>query len=133
MICLSYLRNKRFLKGIIMDNKAINSFARKWLAEFESDNFNPYIFFEGDIGPEWFGLGFEMDCGNSFSEAYSSSAFNDSDTLEQVIDNISDVKLLGDAIFSQWRYFNHWAMGPCTDDNIRWFKMAFMRLVKITE
>ena len=53
-------------------------------------------------------LGFEMDCGHAFSEKYGNAA-NDSEALDKIIDSVDNIPLLGSAIYSQWRYFNHWA------------------------
>ena len=53
-------------------------------------------------------LGFEMDCGHAFSEKYGNAA-NNHEALDRIIDDVTDISLLGSAIYSQWRYFNHWA------------------------
>lgn len=52
-------------------------------------------------------LGFEMDCGHAFSERYGQAA-NNHEALDRIIDDVTDIPLLGSAIYSQWRYFNHW-------------------------
>lgn len=76
-------------------------------------------------------LGFEMDCGQSFIKVCSEEAWNSVDALRRIVDNINDVKLLGSAIFSQWRYFNHWA-GCCPEEKDReWFIVIFRRLKEI--
>lgn len=49
-----------------------------------------------------------MDCGHAFGERYG-KAVNNADVLREIIDEISDIQLLGSAIYFQWRYFNHWA------------------------
>ena len=49
-----------------------------------------------------------MDCGHAFQEKYK-DAFNNLRTLNRVLDRIDDIDLLGSAIYSKWRYFNHWA------------------------
>lgn len=58
------------------------------------------------IGDGFKTLGFEMDCGHAFEERYG-DAFRNPDSLEKVIDSIDDLQLLGSALFSQWRYYNH--------------------------
>lgn len=50
-------------------------------------------------------LGFEMDCGHAFSEKYGNAA-NNHDALNRIIDDVTDIPLLGSAIYSRWRYFN---------------------------
>ena len=79
-------------------------------------------------------LGFKMDCGKGFVEAYSLAAFNSADALNQIIDSINDVDLLGSAVFSQWRYVTHWSFGShLLDEEYRqWFIIAFRRLAELT-
>jgi hypothetical protein len=48
-----------------------------------------------------------MDCGHSFIAAYGQEAWNDTQSLAAVVGCIDDVRLIGSAIFSQWRYFNN--------------------------
>ena len=73
-------------------------------------------------------LGFEMDCGNSFSEAYPDKDVFRAHILREIIESIDDNKLLGTAIFSHWRYLTHWHNAPLPDDTIEWFSIAFDRL-----
>lgn len=49
-----------------------------------------------------------MDCGHVFSKKYGNAA-NTFEALERIVGEITDIPLLGSAIYSQWRYFNHWA------------------------
>ena len=79
-------------------------------------------------------LGFEMDCGHAFFEKYG-TASSDSTELNKVIDNVNDVFLLGSAIYSQWRYFNHWAYSGeeiLKPKNRAWFIIALSRLAILT-
>ena len=75
-----------------------------------------------------------MDCGNGFVEAYSMESFNYADALNQIIDSINDVDLLGSAVFSQWRYVTHWSFGAhLLDEKYRqWIIIAFRRLAELT-
>ena len=59
--------------------------------------------------------------------------FRNPDSLEKVIDGIDDVQLLGSAIFSKWRYYNHWAMGESIRDeeSMRWFNMITKRILEL--
>ena len=75
-------------------------------------------------------LGFEMDCGHAFAEKYGSAA-SDSNALDKIIDEVDDISLLGSAIYSQWRYFNHWAYSGeeiLEPKNRAWFILALSRL-----
>lgn len=73
-------------------------------------------------------LGFEMDCGNSFSEAFPGKDPFRAPVLKKVISTITDSKFLGTAIFSHWRYLTHWHNAPFPNDTIEWFSIAFERL-----
>ena len=64
-------------------------------------------------------FGFNMDCGNSYQDAYGLS-IDDVEGLKRNAGCIDDVCLLGNAIFSQCRYVTHWAMSPCERET-EWF------------
>ena len=75
-------------------------------------------------------LGFEMDCGHAFSEQYGKAAY-DAETLECIIGEVTDISLLGSAIYSRWRYFNHWVYSGSEilePENLAWFTIALTRL-----
>lgn len=79
-------------------------------------------------------LGFEMDCGHSFSEKYGQAA-NNHEALDSIIDDVTDIPLLGSAIYSQWRYFNHWAYDGAAilePQNRAWFILALSRLALLS-
>ena len=77
------------------------------------------------MADECVALGFEMDCGHAFSERYGQAA-NNHEALDSIIDDVTDIPLLGSAIYSQWRYFNHWAYDRA------WFILALGRLVLLS-
>jgi len=57
------------------------------------------------FGDECFALGFEMDCGNAFEDAFpDTNAFNDYNALDKIIEQVLDASILGSAIFSKRRY-----------------------------
>ena len=76
-------------------------------------------------------LGLEMDCGNSFHEVYGLE-LGDCRGLELYYKKIDDPYILGNALFSEWRFFTHWANCGMTEDNVRWFELAASRLEEIT-
>ena len=52
-----------------------------------------------------------------------------------MIDDVTDIFLLGSAIYSQWRYFNHWAYSGediLEPQNRAWFISAFSRLAQLS-
>ena len=64
------------------------------------------------------GLGFEMDCGHSFEEYRAKSILSlpESHTDREEKRNIlyllehADLQIVGNALFSYWRYYTHWAL-----------------------
>lgn len=80
-------------------------------------------------------LGFNMDCFESFNKKYGNDFFNKygDEKLERVFSLIDDYQILGNAIYSQWRYYNHWAYDPIAEFDANWFKAAFKRLKELWE
>ena len=69
-----------------------------------------------------------MDCGQSFNEAYG-DAWNDIKILKAKLSEINDIHIIGNGLFSQWRFFNHWSTpSHANDDTKEWFLMLFRRL-----
>jgi hypothetical protein len=78
-------------------------------------------------------LGFEMDCGHTFQERYGKAVYDVAE-LRKIIEHVSDIKLLGSAIYSQWRYFNHWVYSAADileSENREWFIVALKRLEEL--
>ena len=79
-------------------------------------------------------LGFEMDCGDKFVAQYAHpgcSPFSNAKDLQKVIAEVDDLKVLGVAIFSQWRYLTHWnTCGDALDVKL-WFVTALKRLAEL--
>lgn len=75
-----------------------------------------------------------MDNGNAFSEKYG-KAVNNYDALDIIIDDVTDIPLLGSAIYSQWRYYNHWAYSGeeiLEPENRAWFIRALNRMALLS-
>lgn len=90
------------------DMKQIYEFAVKWYDKFRDTNINYIELVNHYMADACAALGFEMDCGHAFSEKYDNAA-HDYDALDAIIGQVTDIPLLGSAIYSRWRYFNHWA------------------------
>ena len=88
--------------------KQIHDFAVKWCDKFRDQNINYIELVDHWMADDCAALGFEMDYGHAFSERYGQAA-NNHEALDSIIDDVTDISLLGSAIYSQWRYFNHWA------------------------
>ena len=111
----------------------IKEFAQKWLKKFQDPNICYIELVEHYFADDCRALGFEMDSGNAFCERYA-NAFNSTEELLKIIDEIDNVKLLGSAIFSQWRYFNHWAYSGAEilePENREWFIIALKRMEEL--
>jgi len=111
----------------------IKEFTEKWLERFQDPNICYIELVEHYFADDCQALGFEMDCGHAFHEHYG-NAINNADELLKIIDEIDDIRLLGSAIYSQWRYFNHWAYSGAEilePKNREWFIIALKRLDKL--
>lgn len=61
---------------------------------------------------------------------------NNFEALERIVGEITDIPLLGSAIYSQWRYFNHWAYSGeeiLEPKNRAWLTIALSRLGELAE
>jgi len=112
----------------------IHSFTVRYIDMFNDPQVN-YLEFERNLGEECQRLGFDMDAGESFIKQCSKEAFYNADVLEQIIDKVDSVKLLGNGIFSRWRYITHWAgvsASLLSEENKKWFLIALSRLAELS-
>ena len=117
----------------LAENKKIRGFALVWAEMYKHHKTIPEAYFEDIefVGDGLKDLGFEMDCGRSLDEAFpSSGALKNTASLKRILDQI-DIQTLGNAIYSQWRYFNHWNMAPMDEDDYEWIVVAFSRLAEL--
>lgn len=115
-------------------NKDIHDFATKWFEKFSDANIDYIELVDHYMADDCEALGFKMDCGNSFSNSYG-KAVHDSEELKVIINRINDISLLGSAIYSRWRYFNHWAYDAKSileEKNRKWFLLALNRLMQLS-
>ncbi len=112
-----------------VDKGKIHDFAIRWLEKYQ-DRETPDSELEERFASECILLGFEMDCGESFKAAYGSDAFSCAAALERKINQVQDIRVLGNAVFSQWRYFTHWA---CSALDREWFIISLSRLGELTK
>ncbi len=113
----------------------VSEFANKWIEKFENPNVTEREILDHYFADDCFALGFEMDTGVAFEEKYGKAVY-DLEALKQIIDEVTDVPLLGSALFSRWRYYNHWAMGGesvLDIQNKEWFISALYRLKVLSE
>lgn len=112
----------------------VHLFATKWIEKFRDRRISYIELVDHYLADDCRALGFQMDCGNAFSEKYGKAA-SSCDELNRIIDEVTDIELLGSAIYSRWRYFNHWAY-DATDilkpENRAWFILALSRLALLS-
>lgn len=120
----------------VQSSQRIAEFTEKYINFFEKEYGSiesKYQFFDRDEFPDdCRKLGFEMDCGKSFQDEFGDEAFNDVSALRVVLNKIDSIQLIGNAIFSQWRYFNHWdSPSNANSDTKKWFLLLLCRLKSI--
>lgn len=116
------------------DMNQIHDFAVKWIDKFRNQKINYIELVDHYMADDCSALGFEMDCGHAFECAYGKATCN-CEQLDKIIDDVTDIPLLGSAIYSQWRYFNHWAYDGAEilkPKNRAWFIVALSRLALLT-
>ena len=93
----------------------------------------PHFIFEDCLGEEMHELGFVMDCGKPIAAAFPESGdLLDIKEFKEILPFI-DIQTLGNAIFSNWRFWTHWTIAPMEERECQWFRMAFKRLAELTE
>ena len=108
-----------------MDKAKIHAFAEKWISEFQARHIRTA---EQLIGDECAALGFVMDCGKSFEKKYP-DAWLANENLARCISEIDDLQLLVNAIYSKWRFYQHWACSPW---DVSWFLTALNRMAELS-
>ena len=78
----------------------------KWGKKFRDPDIDYIKLVDRYLSDDCSALGFEMDCGHAFEEKFERVAY-DARALDTTIENVNDISLLGSAIYSRWRYFNH--------------------------
>lgn len=114
--------------------KQIHDFAVKWCDKFRDQNINYIELVDHFMADDCDALGFEMDCGKAFEKAYGNAVY-DQRELDKIIDDVTDISLIGSAIYSRWRYFNHWAYTGeeiLESNNRAWFILALSRLALLS-
>ena len=110
----------------------IKRFAVMWSQLYRNHRTVPFHLFEdiSYVGEGLSDLGFDMDCGESAKEKFPDINASKLPCLKRILDRI-DLRTLGNLIYSNWRYWNHWATSPMTDEDFDWFVVAFERLAEL--
>lgn len=120
----------------LASNRKIRRFALIWQQMYQNHASIPYNFFDDIefLAEGLSDLGFVMDCGESMKELFPNLNIGELEVWKRILPQIDDIQILGNAIYSQWRYWNHWSMSPMQeDDDYQWFVLAFARLAELTE
>jgi len=118
----------------LADKRKIRRFALIWEHMYKNHTSIPGTFFEDVefMGKGLADLGFNMDCGESIERMFpGNNIFRDNAALQRIINQL-DIQTLGDAIFSQWRYWNHWSNAPMEEADFQWFVITLSRLAELT-
>lgn len=109
----------------------LKHFTRKYLRLFR-DELTSWQEISETFADECRALGFVMDGGDGLTEgAGDDDAFQDWRAFGAAMGELVNPKLLGRAIFSQWRAADHWG-SPLTQDRKKWFILALQRLEELT-
>ena len=115
-----------------------DTFVEQWgmlLDEIDADESRAkvYDFIESErFAEDCRNLGFEMDCFESFTKHCNRDSENTSgNSYKELFAVCTDYHVLGNAIFSQWRYYNHWADDVKAEFDTVWFRLAFKRLLEL--
>ena len=130
-ILLRQWKRNKHIKSINI-NKFIEKYINYFLNDFDPESASYYDLFDSPVFPnECWSLGFEMDCGISLKEACGGKVWSSEKELSLIVDKINDLKILGSAFFSEWRYWNHWAYGHATEKDKKWFLTILRRMQEL--
>ena len=116
-------------KELTMDKHEIASFTRELGERLEI--WGASALDRTDWAERFRDFGFHMDCGNSYQKRYG-MLIDDAEGLRRNLAQIDDIRILGNAVFSQCRYITHWALGGC-ERELEWLKLALKRLEELTK
>lgn len=117
-----------------MNNKMI-AFVDKWIEKFKKSKYYEIVD-DTDFPEECIELGFKIDMGDKLLAKFSGADVMSPAWIEENEGFITDAGALGNAIFSNWRWFNHGAYSPSSldeNDNREWFICALTRLKELAK
>ena len=105
-----------------IDFSKAHEFSVKWYDAFSKWDGTGKLFDETAFSQDASACGFYMDCGNMFKKVFPEYAYGTTDIRSMLDENKDiDLQLIGSELYSQWRYFNHWAMTGPSEKDIQWF------------
>ncbi len=114
----------------------LTAFARKWIEKFQDEKSTAEELAGPDLAEDCRSLGFFMDSGKSFAKRFGGPFPQRPEILEKLIADEGSIQLLGTAVYSRWRYFNHWAYDPreiLETDNRACFVILFKKLASLAK
>lgn len=110
----------------------IISFCNKWIQKFSDDGTTEYQVFEDMSFPHGCGeFGWEIDQGLSFKERYPCNSYEEALTY---LPQVTEIHLLGNLLFSRWRYYNHWGFpGESGLSHKEWFIKVLARIRELAD
>ena len=124
---------RKWKRSKLIKTISLKEFTEKYINYFLND-FDPksasyYDLFDSpDFPDECWSLGFDLDCGESFTMTYGREAWRSNKGLSSMINEMNNLEALGSGLFSKWRYFNHWAYEHATEEDKNWFLMILKRM-----
>lgn len=115
----------------------VEAFVEVWgllLDEIDADETRAkvYDFIDVRFAEDCQNLGFEMDTLESFYKHCNYDPEKGSEkTFEELLSVCTDYHILGNAIYSQWRYYNHWAYDVKAEFDTQWFRLAFKKILEL--
>ena len=122
-------------KKKLQDLYALHEFALFWLNMYKYHNDVAFYNYRDGVylGMALKDMGFEMDGSESYRKKFDVDHLPDLNTLKRQLPDM-DIQLLGNLIFSQWRYWNHWSDYEVMEEkDYDWFVVAFERLVELSD
>ncbi len=116
------------------DLKRIYDFAVKWRDKFRNWNIDYTELVDHFMADDCAALGFDMDCGQVFSDKYG-QAISDYRALCSIINDVNDINLLGSAVYLRCKYFNQLSYDGAVilePQNRAWFILALSRLALLS-
>lgn len=115
--------------------KQVYDFAVKWCDKFCSQDTDQKDLLDASFAKECELLGFQIDCGYSFSRKYG-KVFDNYKELHKIIYNVKDIDVLGNALYSKWYSFACLENEPekvTIFKHRAWFSLALCRLMLLTQ